>query len=302
MNRATFLPSVALLLCVLVIAPWSATAQVPDTTSAWLYFPLKLGHVWEYRHSHDLYGTTGYERQTIVGDTLIGGRLYFLRLEEHFDEIGQPTGASTWEVRFDTLTASVKAWWVTDERTLSCPLDADFESEIECPDFCQLAYVSGGYDQTVTIGQSTVMTAAKHYDTGGCEAGYSYAAGLGEYGYGFWFTSSQLVYARIDGVEYGAPFPVGTEEGPTAVPALHLAVHPNPVESAGTVRLALTRPAHTTLAVYDVLGRRVALLHDGALVSGSHAFQLDGRDLPADTYLVRATGAGGAVTARAVLR
>ena len=40
-------------------------------------------------------------------------------------------------------------------------------------------------------------------------------------------------------------------------------------------------------AVYDVLGRRVALLHEGMLGAGRHAFGLDGGALPAGVYVVR---------------
>jgi hypothetical protein len=42
------------------------------------------------------------------------------------------------------------------------------------------------------------------------------------------------------------------------------------------------------VALYDVLGRRVGLLHDGALPAGSHTFRLDGRGLPAGVYVVKA--------------
>ena len=65
----------------------------------------------------------------------------------------------------------MKAWWVTDERSLTCRLDADFESKTTCFDLCDLAYVYGGYDQTFTIGASSVTATVKSYDTGGCEAG-----------------------------------------------------------------------------------------------------------------------------------
>jgi hypothetical protein len=290
------------LLPFLALVNTSALAQEPDTTSAWRYYPLAVGNVREYRHTY-MSDLTGYERHTITGDTLIEGRYYFLRLGESYDASGVFINARTQEVRFDTLTASVKAWWVTDERALTCPLDADFESKVDCPDICgPYVYVHGGYGQTVTVGQSNVTTSVKRYDTGGCEAGYTYAAGIGEESYGFWYSSKTLTYARIDGVEYGEPFPVGTEPLPEAAPALRLVVHPNPMHGAGTVTLTLARPQHATLAVYDVLGRRVTLLHAGALSAGHHAFQFDGTGLPAGTYFLRATVDDGAVTSPVVLR
>ena len=55
--------------------------------------------------------------------------------------------------------------------------------------------------------------------------------------------------------------------------------------------LALARAAEVRAAVYDVLGREVAVLHGGPLAAGSHWLAFDG-DLPAVVYLVRAAGDG----------
>jgi hypothetical protein len=83
------------------------------------------------------------------------------------------------------------------------------------------------------------------------------------------------------------------------------APYPNPART-GAVMLGFTLPeaGHVRLAVYDVLGREVVLLADGAFEAGRHAATLDGSRLPSGTYLVRlevgdpARGAGGRVLAR----
>ena len=84
--------------------------------------------------------------------------------------------------------------------------------------------------------------------------------------------------------------------------ALTLSVSPNPSRGEGTVTLALPQPGEVAVALYDALGRRVAVLHEGALRAGSHAFALDGLTLPAGLYLVRATveREGAAGTGRGV--
>ena len=51
------------------------------------------------------------------------------------------------------------------------------------------------------------------------------------------------------------------------------------------------------LAVYDVLGREVAVLVDGAVAAGAHTATFDARSLPAGTYLCR-LAADGAVQTR----
>lgn len=68
--------------------------------------------------------------------------------------------------------------------------------------------------------------------------------------------------------------------------AFALTVAPNPVAGAAAVRLALPASGPVHVAVYDALGRTVAVLHEGPLVAGRHAFPTPAT-LPAGVYLVR---------------
>ena len=76
---------------------------------------------------------------------------------------------------------------------------------------------------------------------------------------------------------------------------LALAAGPNPFRGGATVSLSLPHPvAQARLAVYDVTGREVALLHDGALAAGQTPFAWNGRDAAgtscaAGMYLISAT-------------
>ena len=47
-------------------------------------------------------------------------------------------------------------------------------------------------------------------------------------------------------------------------------LHPNPFNPATTIEYALPRPAHATLAVYDLLGREVIILFQGWQDMGWH--------------------------------
>lgn len=76
---------------------------------------------------------------------------------------------------------------------------------------------------------------------------------------------------------------------------------PNPFADATTLPLHLAAPAPVRVAVYDVLGREVAVLHDGPLPAGDHAVGLDASALAPGLYVVRAEGGGG-VRARRVVR
>src|SRR5690606_38417562 len=71
-----------------------------------------------------------------------------------------------------------------------------------------------------------------------------------------------------------------------------LRVWPNP--ASGLVRLGLTLPeaAEVAVSVYDVLGRRVAVLAEGRVEAGSHRLAFDASMLPAGIYVVRAEVGG----------
>jgi hypothetical protein len=90
---------------------------------------------------------------------------------------------------------------------------------------------------------------------------------------------------------------VPTEPAPWVKP-FALSVVPNPVRNEAAVTLTLTAPSEAAVALYDGLGRRVALLHEGMLEAGSHAFHLDGHGLPAGVYVVRAEASSTVVVRR----
>ena len=71
-------------------------------------------------------------------------------------------------------------------------------------------------------------------------------------------------------------------------PEVGLDAAPNP--SAGRVSLALVieSAARVRLAVYDALGREVAVVHEGPLGRGTHRVRFDGTSLPSGVYVAHA--------------
>src|SRR5690606_33319247 len=64
---------------------------------------------------------------------------------------------------------------------------------------------------------------------------------------------------------------------------------PNPTTGRSEVALAVAEAQAVTVAVYDALGRQVALLHEGPLAAGTeHRLAFDGSGLTAGVYVVRA--------------
>ena len=66
-----------------------------------------------------------------------------------------------------------------------------------------------------------------------------------------------------------------------------LAPYPNPMSGRAAVPYVLRTPAHVRLAVYDVLGREVAVLADAERPAGAYTATLDGAGLAAGLYTVR---------------
>ena len=73
---------------------------------------------------------------------------------------------------------------------------------------------------------------------------------------------------------------------------------PNPTAGTSRVRYTLAEAGAARLAVYDALGRRVAVLASGDHAAGPHAAPLDGARLAPGVYVVRLTADDG--TAEAV--
>ncbi len=63
--------------------------------------------------------------------------------------------------------------------------------------------------------------------------------------------------------------------------------YPNPFNPATTIAFTLPHTAHVSLAVFDVLGRRVATLVDRPMASGLHRVSFDAAGLPGGLYLYR---------------
>ncbi len=75
-----------------------------------------------------------------------------------------------------------------------------------------------------------------------------------------------------------------------------LAAWPNPAADAVTLSYTLQEASPVRLAVYDALGREVAVLADGLREAGRHDAALDG--LPAGVYLLQLTASGATTTRR----
>ncbi len=86
---------------------------------------------------------------------------------------------------------------------------------------------------------------------------------------------------------------VADEAAPEA--GLALAVGPNPTRGDATVRFSLDRAQRVEIALYDVLGRRVATVAEGAFAAGAATATVPTATLSTGVYVLRLQGEAGAV-------
>lgn len=72
--------------------------------------------------------------------------------------------------------------------------------------------------------------------------------------------------------------------------------YPNPFADATTLRYVLPQAGPVRLEVFDLLGRRVAVVVEGVQPAGVHEVQLEGRHLSNGLYVVRITSEAGTAT------
>ena len=99
---------------------------------------------------------------------------------------------------------------------------------------------------------------------------------------------------RLKQIDFDGAFEYSPEvEVIVGVPGSHhlTAAYPNPFKSQATLTLALRAAQPVKITLYDALGRRVMLLHEGALTAGTvHRFTVEGSQLTSGLYHIRIEG------------
>ncbi len=87
------------------------------------------------------------------------------------------------------------------------------------------------------------------------------------------------------------------DRGPETVGRMELEQnYPNPFNPSTQIRFTLQSSDVTRLAVYDVIGREVAVLVDGMMSAGQHQATFNADGLPSGMYLVRLEAGGQVMT------
>jgi hypothetical protein len=97
---------------------------------------------------------------------------------------------------------------------------------------------------------------------------------------------------------FGVTIPVASAGGPGSGALALATAAPNPVADRAAIAFEVREAADVRLAVYDALGREVAVLADGPFAAGQYEAAFDASRLSAGTYVVRLQAAGEVLTSR----
>ncbi len=104
--------------------------------------------------------------------------------------------------------------------------------------------------------------------------------------YELWHTAINVV------TDLGLPAPVGVEEGLDIPQIFMYEVSTFTRDNLCTFRISLPEGGHTTLDVYDALGRRVATVYDGYLNPGINNVEWNVEGIASGSYIYRLTANG----------
>ncbi len=111
-------------------------------------------------------------------------------------------------------------------------------------------------------------------------------------------------WTALDHLGYLGEIPVTTiEAGIDVLPySVSLAQnYPNPFNPGTTIEFAIDRAQRVMLAVYDVMGRQVALLEDGHIDAGTHRVDFDASALASGLYVYRLHTARSVISRKMML-
>ena len=127
---------------------------------------------------------------------------------------------------------------------------------------------------------------------------YHYNAGGNPGDASYWKPSAQ-VHGSPYADDFASPVPEKAEPRP-AVFKLH-PNHPNPFNPSTAFEFELPRASHVTLAVYNALGVRVAVLMDRFMQPGKHSAAWDASSFAGGLYLARLQSSDGHSTVKVLL-
>lgn len=245
------------IICLLVILVSSNVQSQSIDTLVCLY-PLHIGDIWQYDWRNLISNPSfhiSYETWEITYDTIMpNGKKYFVINNNRYH-------------RMDTSTGIVYFWGGNNDNILfdlnhsgSQHIDTIFGVPV-------FAVWNGPIGQTSELAYGFGIVTQNQEGSG-------------------WPEQAKLIYAKINGIEYGIPVSVSHS---TTQP-IHFDLfqnYPNPFNNSVVINYTIPRATDVTLKIYDVLGQEVAVLVNERKLAGEYHITWNAEGVPSGVYFYR---------------
>ena len=159
--------------------------------------------------------------------------------------------------------------------------------------------------ETNNAGFEVQLRGTGDYEAMGFVEGHGTTTVEQSYAYTISDLTSGVYTVRLKQIDFDGAFEYSPEiEIAVGVPGTHVLTqaYPNPFNPQASFSLSVAAAQHVEIALYDVVGRQVAMLFSGQMEEGqARAFTIDGANLPSGSYYYRAIGRTFAETGRVTL-
>ncbi len=269
---------------VFVLCSASSPAQRVSPDSLCAFFPTHVGDEWQFEWGNYIANPPlhiCYMWLRIVSDTVMqNGVKYSLFLKESDKPLYCESSIASGLYRLDSASGNVCRY-----------IDSTHESTVP------LWWYAGTRPDTV-LGVPTIVVSGGWT---GQSLRYGYDFGLvREFVETGWPYRSALLYARINGKEYGTSLHVSDNKTQPGDFQLHQN-YPNPFNPSTTIRYGLPSRSHVILTIFNTLGQQVAQLVNGEMKAGFHDVKFDGVGLSSGVYFYRMQAGSHMETKRLLL-
>lgn len=252
------------------------------------YHPLNKGNIWIY-HVTALPSRTSYMHREIVGDSIIDGKSYRIVSETNSIDSSARITVARFDVPTGCYYTRAGSVDILEDSTFTFTPNSSFGGSYDCKVFTSLD--TGLVLQTLTttrqIGEGNLIKENA--------MSWSYS-----YGLGLVFQTDvdlvgllpiwtlQLVYAKIDGKEYGSiPVSVSSRDKIVSASFTLSQNYPNPFNPITTISFELPSRLVVSMKVFDLLGKEVSSIVSDELEAGSYTRQWNATDIPSGVYFYR---------------
>ncbi len=259
-------------------------AQLPKASE---FFPLQIGNVWEYVRSSDSFPTRHIE---IVGDTLFADtvRIYKASIRYLYDP-DAGVGYNYYHYNQDSTVVYHSRYFpeepfigdfpinwplINTKNGLNTPWDyfmGDYLAFFAITDTGTSVYFGRKFKwaqvREVRLNEDSLTVLPTIY--------FDFIAGVGQ----FHIQTERLVYAKINGNEYGTAVAVKQNEVESTTPkTFNIDVYPNPFSSYVTISTNNIPEHLNEIKIINILGQTIRVLQTNNSAIAHQQFIWDGRD------------------------